>query len=253
MTEKIKKFIESKIFSNSIIALIIINAFVLGAESYQEISEKHGEVLRAIDHAILYVFVVELVLRIWVYRFKFFKDSWNIFDFIIVAVSLLPANEAFSVLRALRVLRILRLISAFPRLRRVVQGLLHAIPGIGSIGAILVILFYVFAVISTKLFGAEYPDWFGNLHLSLFSLFQIMTLEGWADMVRKIMETHPYAWIFFIIYILVSTFTVLNLFIAVIVDAMQSNHETEVAEDAQEHKLLNEIKAELAEIKSKLK
>lgn len=253
MTPKIKKLIESKIFINSIIALILVNAFVLGLESYPEISAQYGSILRAVDHAILYVFVIELALRIWVYRLKFFRDSWNIFDFIIVAISLLPASEAFSVLRALRVLRILRLISAFPRLRRVVQGLLHAIPGIGSIGAILVILFYVFAVISTKLFGQEYPEWFGNLHLSLFSLFQIMTLEGWADMVRKIMQTHPYAWIFFVIYILISTFTVLNLFIAVIVDAMQSNHEAEVAEDEKEHKLLHEIKAELAEIKSKLK
>jgi voltage-gated sodium channel len=252
MTENIKKFIESKLFTNSIIFLIIINATILGLESYKSIKASYGDILMTLDHIILWIFVAELTLRIFVYKKKFFQESWNIFDLVIVCISLVPANEAFSVLRALRVLRVLRLISAFPRLRRVVQGLLHAIPGIGSIGAILVILFYVFAVISTKLFGDQYPDWFGSLHLSLFSLFQIMTLEGWADMVREIMKTHPYAWIFFIIYILTSTFTVLNLFIAVIVDAMQTNDKFEEKQDDKENKILSEIKKEISYIKSKL-
>jgi voltage-gated sodium channel len=203
-----------------IIALIVINAVILGLETYPGIMASIGPWLVLADHIILAVFVAELAVRLLAHGMAFWRDPWNVFDFAIVGVSLLPANEAYSVLRALRVLRVLRLISAFASLRRVVQGLFAAIPGIASIGAIMVIIFYVFAVMATKLFGASHAEWFGTLSASLFSLFQIMTLEGWADMVRDIMAVHPWAWIFFFIYIIASTFTVLNLFIAVIVEAM---------------------------------
>jgi voltage-gated sodium channel len=182
-------------------------------------------------------------MRIAAYGLNFFKDPWNLFDFAIVSVSLVPAQEGFSVLRALRVLRVLRLISAFPRLRSVVQGLVGAIPGIASIALIMILIFYVFAVMATKLYGAVYPEWFGTLGNSFFTLFQIMTLEGWADMVRQILTTHPNAWIFFVIYILAATFTVLNLFIAVIVEAMQNEHKKheEVMEDT-ERQILEEVR-----------
>lgn len=142
----------------------------------------------------------------------------------------------------------LRLISIFPRLKRVVEGLVTAIPGTGSIGAILIIVFYVFAVMASMLYGPEYPDWFGSLHASFFSLFQIMTLEGWADMVREIMQTHPYAWMFFVIYILCATFTVLNLFIAVVVDAMQRQHQKE---EQAEQDAIARIEAELYSLHKK--
>jgi voltage-gated sodium channel len=245
----VQKLIEAPWFTRSIMALIIINAAILGMETYPTIMAKYGATLIAIDHAILWVFVCELTMRLLVYRARFFRDPWSIFDTIVVGIAFMPANEAFSVLRAARVLRVLRLISIFPRLKRVVEGLITAIPGIGSIGAILIIVFYVFAVMATKLYGEAYPDWFGTLHGSFFSLFQIMTLEGWADMVRTIMQTHPQAWIFFIIYILCATFTVLNLFIAVVVDAMQrqNSHEEEPASDA-----IARIEAELAHLHRKI-
>jgi voltage-gated sodium channel len=211
-------------FSHAIVFLIVVNAIILGLETYPNMMAQYGPILKTIDHVILWIFVAELCLRLLVYRTRFFRDPWSLFDSAVVIIAFVPANEAFSVLRAARVLRVLRLISIFPRLKRVVEGLISAIPGIGSIGAILTIVFYVFAVMATKLYGAEYPQWFGTLHASFFSLFQIMTLEGWADMVREIMITHPYAWLFFVIYILAATFTVLNLFIAVIVDAMQRQH-----------------------------
>ena len=223
----IRNIIESSVFSKAIMTLIIFNAIILGMETYPGIMEIYGKTLKSIDHAILWIFVLELLLRLSVYRFKFFRDPWSIFDSIVVVIAFMPANEAFSVLRAARVLRVLRLISIFPRLKRVIEGLITAIPGIGSIGAILIIVFYVFAVMATKLYGNEYQEWFGSLHRSFFTLFQIMTLEGWADIVREIMKTHPQSWIFFVIYILSATFTVLNLFIAVIVDAMQRQHQAE--------------------------
>jgi voltage-gated sodium channel len=245
----LKHFIEHRWFQNTIIALIVVNAAILGAMTYPDAMAKHGTWLLALDHAILWVFAAELGLRLWVYRARFFRESWNLFDLVVVAIAFLPANESFAVLRALRVLRVLRLISAFPKLRRVITGLMAAIPGIGSIAAILVIIFYVFAVMATKLFAADYPDWFGSLHGSLFTLFQIMTLEGWADIVREVMKTHPHAWVFFMIYILASTFTVLNLFIAVIVDAMQRQHQEEETAEAED---IASIKRDIAAIRAQL-
>lgn len=220
------ELVESKLFTRTIIGLILINAVILGLEASPETMARYGQALVAADHLILGIFVVELTLRLFAHRAAFFRDPWSLFDAAVVAIALFPASEAFSVLRALRVLRVLRLVSAFPELRRVIQGLLAAIPGLGSIAAILAILLYIFAVIAVKLFGEQYPQWFGSFGAALFTLFQILTLEGWAEIAREIQQTHPYAWTFFIIYILVSTFAVLNLFIAVMVDAMQKSEES---------------------------
>ena len=171
------------------------------------------------------MFVLELGLRITAHGWRFFRDPWGVFDFLVVAIALVPTTEAFDVLRALRVLRVLRLISAVPRMRRVVGALLGAIPGMGAIVALLALIFYVAAVMATKLFGEGFPEWFGTLGRSIYSLFQIMTLDSWSTgMVRPVMEVYPYAWVFFVPFILIATFTVLNLFIAVVVNAMQDEH-----------------------------
>lgn len=244
-----QKFVEAPWFSKTIMVLIFINAIILGMETYPGVMMKYGDILKRADLAILWIFVAELFLRLSVYRLKFFRDPWNIFDTAVVAIAFVPSNGAFSVLRAARVLRVLRLISIFPRLRRVIEGLIGAIPGIGSIGAILMIVFYVFAVMATKLFGGDYPEWFGSLHGSFFTLFQIMTLEGWADIVREVMKKYPQAWIFFVIYILAATFTVLNLFIAVIVDAMQRQNQAE--EQAGQDALMR-IELDLARLHQKI-
>jgi voltage-gated sodium channel len=235
-----------------IIALIVINAVILGLETYPAIMASVGPWLVLADHVILAIFVAELALRLVAHGTAFWRDPWNVFDAFIVGISLVPTNEAYSVLRALRVLRVLRLISAFANLRRVVQGLFAAIPGIASIGAIMVIIFYVFAVMATKLFGASHGEWFGTLSASLFSLFQIMTLEGWADMVRDIMLVHPWAWTFFFVYIIASTFTVLNLFIAVIVEAMsrQATATTAAAVQALDAEQDADFKAMQAELRA---
>lgn len=243
------KFVEASWFTKTIMTLIVINAMILGMETYPAITATYGPILKAVDYAILWVFVAEIVLKIAAYRLNFLRDPWNIFDTLVIAIAFVPAQEAFSVLRAIRVLRVLRLISIFPRLRRVLSGLVVAIPGIGSIGAILAIIFYVFAVMSTKLFGADHPELFGTLQASMFSLFQIMTLEGWGDMVREVAETHSFAKPYFIIYILIATFTVLNLFIAVIVDAMQREDQ---AEEKQEQDAIRRIEKELVHLHRKV-
>jgi voltage-gated sodium channel len=231
MRTTLSRFIDHSFVRTFIIALIIINAIILGLDTYPTVKASHGALLHQIDHAILWVFVVELSVQFIAKGPKYFKDPWALFDLFVVGIAFVPAQEAFSVLRAARVLRIFRLVSAFPNLRRIVQGLLTAIPGIGAIIAILLIIFYIFSVMATTLYGPSYPQYFGSLQASLFTLFQIMTLEGWPDIVRQVLETHPYAWIFFVIYILISTFAVLNLFIAIIVDSMQAMHKQEEEEE----------------------
>ena len=205
-----------------LIGLILINAIILGMETSPAIMANWGAWLNIADQIILTIFVIEIALRLMAHRLAYFRDPWNVFDFLVVAIALLPASGPLAVLRALRVLRVLRLITLVPSMKRVVGGLLSALPGLGSVSAIICLIFYVAAVIATKLFGAPFPEWFGTLGNSAFTLFQVMTLESWAmGIVRPVMEIYPQAWLFFLIFILASTFTLLNLFIAVIVNAIQ--------------------------------
>jgi len=227
-------WVESKSVQNFIIGLIVINAIILGLETSPTVIAHIGPQLVALDSLILGVFVVEIGLKLIAQGPAFFRRGWNIFDFLVVGIALVPASGPLAILRALRILRVLRLLSMLPRLRFVVEALLHSLPGIGSIALLMVVIYYVAAVMATGLFGATHPDWFGSIWHSMYTLFQVMTLESWSmGIVRPVMESHPFAWLFFIPFILIATFTVLNLFIAIIVDAMQTMHERVVkAEEA---------------------
>ena len=264
--KKLADFIHRRPFQYTILALIVINAVVLGLETSDRIMQTYGPLLTALDTSILAVFVAELVLRIYTFRLAFFRDPWGLFDLTVVAIALYPASGQFAILRALRVLRVFRILTIVPSMRRVVGGLLAAIPGIGSIATLLAVVFYVFAVIATKLFGATHPQWFGTIGESLYSLFQIMTLESWSmGIVRPVMEEHPYAWAFFVPFILIATFTMLNLFIGVIVSSIQdlaANEKADamVAVDAARthieedlHREIAGVRAEMAEIKALLR
>ncbi|MDO8838038.1 MAG: ion transporter [Parvibaculum sp.] len=219
---------ERPLFQHFVTAVILVNAVTLGLETSASAMAAAGPVLIALDRIALSIFVVELALKLFASRARFFRDGWNIFDFIIVGIALVPAAGPFSVLRALRILRVLRLLSVVPSLRKVIASLIGALPGMGSIIAVLFLVFYVGAVLATKLFGQSFPDWFGTIGGSMYSLFQIMTLESWSmGIVRPVMEIYPYAWIFFVPFIVMTSFMVLNLFIAIIVNSMQALHEEE--------------------------
>ncbi len=223
---QIAEWVETPPIQYFIVGLIVINAIVLGLETSADIMATWGSFLISLDNVILTAFVIELVLRIYGHGWRFFCDPWGVFDFVVVAIALIPASGPLAVLRALRVLRVLRLVSMMPQLRFVVEALLSAIPGISAIAGLMVILYYVFAVMATGLFGGTHPEWFGNVGASMYTLFQIMTLESWSmGIVRPLMESHPFAWAFFIPFILIATFTILNLFIAIIVNTMQNMHE----------------------------
>ena len=232
--ERLRAFIERPRTQHAILALILANAVILGLETVPAVMARHGTLLLALDQAILAVFVVEITARLLVHRLAFFRDPWSVFVFVVVGIALVPATGELAVLRALRVLRVLRILTIVPSMRRVVGALLSAIPGLGSIALVLLLIYYVFAVIATNLFATAYPEWFGHLGRSLYTLFQIMTLESWSmGIARPVMEQFPYAWAFFIPFILVATFTMLNLFIAIIVNAMQSYSEAEHQETVQ--------------------
>jgi voltage-gated sodium channel len=224
---------------------------ILGLETSPSLMAAWGSWLSAADRAILAVFVVEIALRLFVHRLAYFRDPWNVFDFTVVAIALVPASGPLAVLRALRILRVLRLITLVPSMKRVVSGLLSALPGLTSVMGIICIIFYVAAVIATKLFAADFPALFGDLGKTAFTLFQVMTLEGWAmEVVRPVMAVYPLSWIFFLVFILASTFTLLNLFIAVIVNAIHQ----EGAEDRPDPTVAEivRLRDEIAALRSQL-
>ena len=237
----------------ALIALIVLNAVILGLETYPPVMERHGDWLRALDAVILGVFVVEIALRVAAHGRRFFIDPWSLFDFAVVGIALVPATGELAVLRTLRVLRVLRMLTLLPSMRRVVGGLVGAIPGLGSVVLLMVLIFYVSAVMATGLFGTNFPEWFGNLGESAYTLFQVMTLESWSmGIARPVIAAHPYAWIFFVLFILITSFTMLNLFIAVIIDATQSEAGVEASRHVDDQHVMTreEIGALRAEIRA---
>jgi len=229
----LNRFVDSAPFQNTVLAVIVLNAITIGLETAVDHDSSLYGVLHLIDTVAVAIFVVEITLKLVAYGpRRFFSNGWNVFDLLVTAIALIPASGPLSVLRALRVLRVLRVIRFLPQVRRVVDALLHSLPGIAAIAVLMSIIFYVAAVMATVMFGEQFPDWFGDIGKSLYSLFQIMTLESWSmGIVRPVMQEAPWAWAFFIPFILVSAFTTLNLFIAVIVDTMQTLREPVVAND----------------------
>lgn len=252
------RLIDQPWFNRFILTLILLNALILGMETSATLMAQYGPLLLALDKIMLAVFVLELLLRIFVHRLAFFKDPWSLFDFAVVAIALIPASGPLAVLRSLRVLRVLRVLSMVPSMKRVVSALLGSLPGLASIALVLLLIYYVFAVIATKLFSAAFPEWFGSIGASFYTLFQVMTLESWSmGISRPVMEQFPYAWLFFVPFILVATFTMLNLFIAIIVNTMQTFTEEEHALERQQDKLAEQaeqqqLQQELVAIRQEL-
>lgn len=214
-------FILSQKVQNFIIFIIILNAFTLGLETSPYIRENYGSLLHIFDIFALAVYTIELTLKILALRLRFFKSGWNIFDFVIVGIAYVPATGPLTILRAFRILRVLRLISSIPRLRVIIRSLVVSLPSIGWISFLLLIMFYIFSVLATNLYGATFPEWFGTLGESYYTLFQLITLESWSmGIVRPVMEVYPFSWLFFIPFILLTAFVILNVFIAIVVGSM---------------------------------
>ncbi len=244
---RLRTFLELPKVRNAILSLIIFNAITLGVGTSAWVQEHLGGVFTLVDKVVLAIFVVELVLKLYAYGLSFFRNSWNIFDLFVVGVGLLPQTANLSALRGLRVIRALRLLSVIPQMRAVVQALLDALPGMGAVIVMISIVFYVFGVMATIMYGSSFDEWFGTLGRSLYSLFQIMTLESWSmGIVRPVMEIYPWAWAFFVPFIVITAFSVLNLFIGLLVNTMQQAVEADT--EAEFEKLRDLVRAETDQV-----
>lgn len=262
MHGKIETIVQSKNFVNFITYLIILNGITMGLETSKEFMANFGEVTSLFNTLVISIFTLEIAMRIYVHRLSFFKDPWSIFDFIIVAISLVPISAGFEILRVLRVLRLFRLVTVVPQMRKIVSALISVIPGMLSIAALMSLFFYIFAIMATQLYSEKFPQWFGTLGESFYTLFQIMTLESWSmGIVRPIMEVYPLAWTFFVPFIFVVTFVMINLIVAIVVDAMsiinkvEEEHIVQEVHVAENHtnSELTMLREEIAELKSLIK
>lgn len=255
MNEKLIRIIEGKRVTNFITLLIIFNAILVGLETYPEIAAEYRSLLLTLDVIVLGFFAVEILIKLYLYRASFFRNGWNNFDFVIVVGSLILYNSPYiSVLRIFRVLRVLRTITMIPSLRRVVAALFMAIPTIGSVVLLMSIIFYVYAVIGTFFYATVEPEYFGNLGLSFITLFQVFTLESWASGVfRPIFEVVPWSWLYFVSFIVISTFLMINLIVGEIVNNAQKISDEIDAETAgikDELSEIDKLKNEVTELKS---
>lgn len=251
----LERLVYHPLFERVILGVIILNAITLGLETSKSVMTQAGTLLEVLDHIMIAIFVAELAMRMIALGRRFWTDPWCLFDFAVVAITLVPATGNLSILRALRILRAMRLISAVPSVRRVVSSLLTAIPSMSAVIFLLLLINYIFAVMTTTMFGDKFPEMFGSIGASFYTLFQVMTLEGWSgDVVRPVMNAFPWAWAVFVPYIVVVTFAVLNLFIGIIVDAMNTNAQAEAERvievtEGEYHHLLSEIRALRGEVR----
>ncbi|SET53404.1 voltage-gated sodium channel [Oceanobacillus limi] len=246
---------ENPLFTNVIVGLIVVNAVLVGLETYPYFIDRFKDWFLLVDQILLWIFTIEIIIRLIGSKSigSFFKDPWNVFDFVIVASGhLLVGGHYVTVLRILRVLRVLRAISVIPSLRKMVNALIKTIPSMGTIMLLLGIFFYIYAVIGTMMFASIAPEYFGSLHDSLLTLFQVITLESWASgVMRPILIADPASWWYFVTFILVGSFVIVNLFVGVVVGNVEeaNREETPSPTDIK----LDEVQKELQEVKELLK
>jgi voltage-gated sodium channel len=256
LRDKLKRIFEGDTFQTVIISVIIVNSILIGMETSPFVMRNFGAYIDEIDLIILGIFVLEMILKGYAYRLRFFTNAWNVFDLSVVLISILPAAGSFAVFRALRILRTLRLLKNIPKLKIIITSLLRVIPSLGWVMVLLMIIFYVFAVIGTNIYGPQFPQYFGSLGKTMFTLFQVMTLESWSSgIARPIISEMPFATVYFIMFILIATYTTLNFFIAIVVNTMNEIQHTELQNEeqnikdfvTQENKVLKQQMSEMAD------
>jgi voltage-gated sodium channel len=248
-------------FQNLVMVVIVANAALLGFETSEALVARHARLFAAASGAIQALFVIEIAIRLAAYLprpHRFFADGWNLFDFTVVALSLLPQAGPFATIaRLARVLRVSRLVSVWPELRLIIGTMLRSIPSMGHVIALLSLLLYVYGILGFHLFSKVAPEYWGSLPRSLETLFQTLTLEGWIEVAER--SRHPLGWVFFASFIVVAVFVVTNLFIAVVInnlDRVRSEQRHALDEVSPHHAVLARIeslKAELNELEEVLR
>ena len=250
-----QRIVETRWFEHFIIGLILLNGVVLGLETAPAIVTEYGPWLERINQIVIAIFVVEAALKIIAVApqlNRYFGNGWNLFDFSVVVLSLLPATGEFAMIaRLARLLRVARLLSTIPELRLIVSTLVRSIPSMGHVLMLMSIIFYIYAVAGYHLFHEHDPTHWRNLGISLLTLFRIVTLEDWTDVMYTAMELHPSAWVYFVSFVVVGTFVVINLFIAVVINNLEEAKAERLAE-LQQPPTRDEILVELLQTQEAL-
>jgi voltage-gated sodium channel len=236
VTERARRLVNSPGFQHVILGVIVVGAIVIGVETSATLTARYGAIITAVEMLIQTIFVAEIALRVltcWPRPAAFFRNGWNVFDFAVVSASLLPQAGAFAmVARLARLLRVTRLVSAFPELRLIIGTMVRSIPSMGHVIVLLTLLLYVYAVLGFHFFREADPVHWGSLGTALLTLFQMLTLEGWVEIQDAVLEAYPLAWIYFSSFVLVAVFVVVNLFIAVVLNNLESvKHEQQADAD----------------------
>lgn len=255
MIKSLKKIVDGKVFQGIILFVIIFNCVIMGLETIKDLSPNALTVFAVINNVCLWIFILEIIVKLLAYGLDYFKDPWNWFDMFIVGISMvsgLPFMAAFRAVRVLRVLKSLKalrgtkLIGAVRHLQVIIAAIFKSIPSILWTGILLILIYYIFALIGVNLFGEAFPDWFGNIGKSMYTLFQVMTLESWSmGISRPVMEVFPYAWAYFVPFVLISSFIVMNVVVGIVVNAISEvtaeNTKEEAEDKVSETELIGEI------------
>ncbi len=232
LQKKINTLISSSLFDKVIIGLILLNALILGLETSTQLMARYADVFEIMQNVILTAFIIEAILKIAavVPRLKlYFGNGWNLFDFSVIVLSLVPATgELAMVARLARLMRVLRLISTIPELRLIVTTLLRSIPSMGHVMLLMSIIFYIYAIAGYHLFHQHDPQHWGNFGVAVLTLFRVVTLEDWTDLMYTALELHDWAWVYFVSFIFVGTFVIINLFIAVVINNLEKSKAEEL-------------------------
>ncbi len=249
---KVKKFVENQAFQNFILGVIVFNCVLMGLQTSAVLTAKCGDLLNLLDNICLGIFIVELGLKIIAYNKNFLKDGWNIFDTIIVLMSLFSSMAFLSSLRIFRIFRVFRslkalksfrgfrMISSLKKLQVIIMAIVKSLPSIAWTGGLLLLVYYIFALMGVSFFGAAFPEWFGDLGKTMYTLFQVMTLESWSmGIARPVMEAYPAAWLYFVPFVLISSFIVMNVVVGIVVNAISdvtaNDKQEEIKDSAEEN------------------
>jgi len=236
--KKLRALVDSNGFQNAILIVIVINSIIMGLQTSKTIVANIGNVLEIIDYICLAIFIVEILLKLIAYGGKFFTDAWNWFDVIVIICSVISGLAFLKVLRVFRIFRVfktlkalkglkaMRLVSRLDKLRMIIGAIGKSIPGISWTAVLLLLIYYIFGIIGTTLFGEAFPDWFGTLGKSIYTLFQVMTLESWSmGISRPVMEAFGWAWVYFVPFVLISSFVVMNVVVGIVVNSISEVQE----------------------------
>lgn len=249
---KVKKFVENQAFQNFILGVIVFNCVLMGLQTSAVLTAKCGDLLNLLDNICLGIFIVELGLKIIAYNKNFLKDGWNIFDTIIVLMSLFSSMAFLSSLRIFRIFRVFRslkalksfrgfrMISSLKKLQVIIMAIVKSLPSIAWTGGLLLLVYYIFALMGVSFFGTAFPEWFGDLGKTMYTLFQVMTLESWSmGIARPVMEVYPAAWLYFVPFVLISSFIVMNVVVGIVVNAISdvtaNDKQEEIKDSAEEN------------------